>query len=290
MNFILKNSKMQIIVSSFGAEIKSVKDNNGFEYMWQGDAKYWEDTAPVLFPICGRLLDSKYTYNGSEYAMSGHGFACKSEFEVVEINDERIVLSLCSSDETKLSYPFDFELIAIYSVDGDTFNATFTVKNKNSSVMPYMFGWHPGFNLENTKDSLISDFLLDYGSVTSVKWYPLENGWVRATPEIYNLDSPKVPLNEELIYKYDTLIYEGTDNKVRLFSEVEKHSVDMSWSDNLPYLCIWKEPVAAARFICLEPWSSIPSDGSKPECFDDRKMDRLEPLGICEYSYKVRFA
>ena len=289
MNFILKSSKMQIIVSNCGAEIKSVKDNAGHEYMWQGDERFWSDTAPVLFPICGRLLDSKYTYCENEYKMKGHGFACSSEFDVVEVSDTSITLSLFSTDETKCSYPFDFELYAKYRLEEDTLYASFTVKNTSSVTMPYMFGWHPGFNLENSKGSSIPDFILDYGKVTEVTWYPIISGWVRAIPEAYRFESPKVPLNEDLIYKYDTLIYEGTDNRVRLYSDKEKHSVDMSWSANLPFLCIWKEPTPDARFICLEPWSAIPSDGSKPECFDDRKMNRLDKGGSETFSYTVSF-
>lgn len=290
MNYMLKNGKMQIIVSTLGAELKSVRGNDSYEYMWQGDARYWSDTSPVLFPICGRLLDSKYTYGGVEFDLGGHGFAYSNRFEVVKSSEDELILSFKSSEETKKAYPFDFELAAKYKIEGNTLYATFNVTNTSGQTMPYMFGWHPGFNLECENGSTISDFTLDYGKTVEVDWYPLENGWVNATPVKYQFDSPTVPLNEELIYKYDTLIYQGTENKVTLSSKKEKHSVDMSWSDNLPYLCIWKEPTDKARFICIEPWSSIPGDGSRPECFDDRKMDRLAKGESCTYSYTVTFA
>ena len=289
MKYILKNDKLTTIVDSLGAEVKSVKGSDGFEYMWQGMENYWSDTASVLFPICGRLLNSKYSYNGKEYSMSGHGFALKSDFEVVEVADSYILLSLKSNESTYKNYPFDFELQVKYELVCNKLLAEFKVTNLSRIVMPYMIGWHPGFTLENDGNSEISDFCLDYGKTTKVQWYPIVNGWLLSSPVEYTFDSPVVPLNEELIYKYDTLIYKGTENKVKLFSEKEKHSVTMKWSDNLPYLCIWKEPTADTRFICLEPWSSIPSDGTKPECFDDRKMDRLASGSSAIYSYNVLF-
>ena len=89
MLHILENDLVKACIDDFGAEIKSVigKKTNT-EYMWQGDKAYWGGTAPILFPICGRLFDGKYTHQGKEYEMKIHGFARHSQFVVLEKSND----------------------------------------------------------------------------------------------------------------------------------------------------------------------------------------------------------
>lgn len=44
----------------------------------------------------------------------------------------------------------------------------------------------------------------------------------------------------------------------------------LSRSESLPYLCLWKKNAPGADFLCLEPWSGVPSDGVAPEDFGTR--------------------
>ncbi len=82
MNIQLKNEFLTVTVNSMGAELRSVKDADGTEYIWRGDAALWGDHAPVLFPICGRLTDGYCTVNGERYAPEAHGFFQHSETAV----------------------------------------------------------------------------------------------------------------------------------------------------------------------------------------------------------------
>ena len=47
----LKNEQLSVVVSEKGAELQSIKDANGKEYLWQADPKYWNRRSPILFPI-----------------------------------------------------------------------------------------------------------------------------------------------------------------------------------------------------------------------------------------------
>ena len=49
----LKSDKLIVEFKTLGGALSSIKDNDGTEYLWQGDATYWSGQAPVLFPICG---------------------------------------------------------------------------------------------------------------------------------------------------------------------------------------------------------------------------------------------
>jgi len=46
----LKNDKLTIRVSEKGAELQSIKDADGKEYLWQADPKYWGGTPPSSSP------------------------------------------------------------------------------------------------------------------------------------------------------------------------------------------------------------------------------------------------
>ncbi len=288
MNYKIESENLVVTVSDMGAELVSVKSADGFEYIWGGDERYWKGQSPVLFPVCGQLLNKKFTYDGKEYNMNGHGFARRCVFELVKESGSALTFKLTQNEVTLAQYPFDFELWADYVVNGDALEVKFTVKNTDSKVLPYMLGWHPGFNLEG--DFAINSFKLDFEGKDSLTWYPLQNEcFVRPYGEEYALKNQCYALNEEEIYANDTMIFVGTDGKTKLHSDFAKHGLEFSWSENLPYFCVWKDNNSEARFICLEPWSGVPADGIVTENFNERKMSRLSSGDSETYTYNVKF-
>ena len=97
----------------------------------------------------------------------------------------------------------------------------------------------------------------------------------------------KYYLNEEEIYANDTMIFKDAPKSVRLAGGAQKRKLTLEYSDNLPYLCIWKYPASSARYVCLEPWSDIPSDGETAENFLSRQMSRLSPSETEDYKYTL---
>lgn len=292
MNFTIKNDRYTVTVSDAGAEIISVKTASGRELMWQSPrSDFWSKHAPLLFPVCGRLKDKKYSYGGKVYDMGAHGFISQKTFEVCEHTDERIVLLSRADAQTREVYPFEYELRAEYALEGERIACRVTVKNGGDCDMPYMFGWHPGFVLPTEDGQKINDYELFFGEdVRSALWYPLQNEcFVRPYGEDFPLEGGAYGLNEEQIYAIDTMIFKGTPCKTTLRAAGHPYSLEMEWSENSPYLCVWKQPDSSAEFICLEPWSSIPSDGVADEVFESRNMARLAPHASEEYGLYLKF-
>ena len=52
-NTTLHNENVSVTLKSLGAELTSIKDASGTEYLWQGNPEFWSGQAPVLFPIVG---------------------------------------------------------------------------------------------------------------------------------------------------------------------------------------------------------------------------------------------
>ncbi len=272
MKHTIKNEYLSVTVDTLGAEIVSILNNDGFEYIWSGEA--WSGHAPLLFPVCGAVVDNKYTLGGKEYPMAKHGFARRSEFTVEKATREEIVLSLSANEKTLEVYPFAFKLTARYFLSLSMLNVVFTVENLGDATMPYMFGWHPAFNLGGRDE--LSSFYIDFGTDGPLKRHSLQNGpFVNPESVDFPLADGRYYLNEKEIYENDTLIIKDAPNNVTLRSDNERHGVQLMYSSNLPYFCIWKAPVTEARYLCLEPWSGVPTDGCAPENFDTRDMCRL---------------
>ncbi len=284
----IKSARLTVKVDDMGAELVSVADLGGYEYIWDG-AEHWRRHAPVLFPACGRILENTYTLDGKTYQMGTHGFASKSQFSVVRKSESALTLSLKENEATLASYPFEFEFLADFELSEDVLTVKFTVCNNTDRVMPYMVGWHPGFTLDCKNGSAIGDWSLRFNTDKNLTAY-------RITPACFvsheGIDYPVTDgtyvLDEREIYDNDSVLFSGGGGRVLLSARGEEHSLDFSWSDNLPYFCIWKSPTSEAKFICLEPWSDLPGDG-REENFNTKEMSRLTPHTSEAYTYTLKF-
>ena len=281
----IKNDNLVATVNSLGAELTSVI-GGGYEYIWQGEE--WKKHAPVLFPICGALLGGKYTFKGREYSLEKHGFAKLMEFEVKESTESTLTLVAKSNEDTLAIYPFEFTLTAKYALVKNSLEVTYTVENAGMQIMPYMFGWHPAFTLGGNEP--INSFSVDFGNTEALTRHTLQNGpFINPFYTSYPLNGGKYYLNEDEIYANDTMIFKDAPKSVKLAGSKGEPSLTLEYSDNLSYLCIWKYPASSARYICLEPWSDVPSDGETEENFLSRQMSRLSPSEKEDYKYTVTF-
>ena len=285
MIYTIKNEKLTLSIDSKGAELISAKSINGKEYIWQADKRYWGRHAPILFPVCGRLLGSEYTLDGKRYQMGSHGFARDSEFDVTEKSEDSITFVLKQNEYTASVYPFDFTFTVTYTVENSTVKMYIEVRNDSDKVMPYMVGWHPGFSIEGVVDN----YTVTFENGESIKRHYMQPSlFVDQTAVDYPLADGKFSLSEKEIYGEDTVIFRvgGRESVLSLNGQPK---LRLCQSDNLPFYAIWKSPYSEAEYICLEPWSDIPSDGVTPECFDTRKMSRLDGGKSEGYLFSAEF-
>lgn len=287
MLYTIKNEFLTITVDSFGAQIHSVKSADGYEYMWQGE-KYWDDHAPVLFPTCGNLPGLKYTYRGNEYKLPIHGLVMYRESELVKKTETSLQFKFVSDGETLAAFPFCFELNVVYEISGKTLTTKITPTNKDEKVMPYMVGWHPGFNLWG--EDAIGDFRVDFGKCDELPWYPIiPNHPISKDSRPHKMENNSYYLNEEEIYYNDTMIFTDHPKAFALKDKSGNARISMKVSENLGFFCIWKEPYSDARFICLEPWNNIFNSDGSVEDFEKKKMATLASGESEDYIYETTF-
>ena len=82
MTIELKNDYLTVQFQEVGGALSSIKDKDGVEYLWQGDATYWSGQAPVLFPNCGSVRDDKALFGQKVGQLPRHGSCKRSPSEV----------------------------------------------------------------------------------------------------------------------------------------------------------------------------------------------------------------
>lgn len=286
MDYIIKNSYYTATISDVGAELISLRNANGKELLWiPAPNKLWKHPAAFLYPICSRLIDDCYYYDGKRYEMGMHGFIKDTVLEVVYRDETKIIFKLLVS---KLDvYPFRNSFTAEYELVGDRLLVKVTVENLDDKEMPFMFGWHPGFTLHNDEGQSNEDYELYFGDIDCLGIYRANT---RPNAVDYPIDNGSYKINEDEIIENGTIIFGGHNNCVKLFAKGYPYSFDFSWSNNLPYLCIWKTPIREENYICLEPWSSIPVKNQPVEDFAVKPMVRLPAGEKAVYTYELKFS
>ena len=199
MIYTLKNDQLTVEISDLGGEVQSVK-KDGCEYVWQGNPTFWASRAPLLFPICGRFFEAKYTYGGKTYEMGTHGFLRRSGLKLEKQSDTELVLSLAANEETKEQYPFDFSLTLTYTLFKNELKTLVSVKNTDQKTLPFAFGGHPGFNVPLDGKSEFSDWYLTFSEDCSPDELVFSDTcFVTGKKRPYPLiDSRKLPLSHHL--------------------------------------------------------------------------------------------
>lgn len=259
MLLTIQNDKIRLSVDTLGAQMMNIQSVDGTEYLWQGDPTYWSDRALTLFPFIARLTDDSYTYQGETYHMGIHGFAAASEFVPTVQKADCLVLELRENAETLRQYPFAFVLQITYALRGNQIVISYHVENHTDKVMPFGIGGHPGFRVPLEAGEDFCDYTLEF----SQSCRPDRIGftpkiYLSGHDEAYPLEQGKLlPLSHEL-FKEDAIIFKNMAREVTLRSSKSTRGVTVSYPD-MPYLGIWHWPNTDAPYVCIEPWSSLPS-------------------------------
>ncbi|MBQ9015210.1 MAG: aldose 1-epimerase family protein [Firmicutes bacterium] len=258
MKYDIQQGDLSICIDAYGAQLTSVKWQ-GREYLWQGDPAYWPDQSLMLFPYVGRFTEGKYTFRGKTYPMDIHGFAKDSMFEIADAGDDHVTFVLQDSEETRAVYPFQFILSVTYIVRGNTVSVSYEVVNPSEETMYFGIGGHPGFQVPMENGLSFDDYYLEFSRPHTPDHVGHTEGRF-----LSGIDAPvaleggvRLPLHHDL-FDDDAYVLKNVADTVTIRSDLGARSVTMHYP-GLPYLGIWHMPQTDAPYICLEPWSSLPS-------------------------------
>lgn len=286
MQITIASEKTTAVIDSFGAELHSLKDAAGSEYLWQADPAVWKRHAPVLFPFICNTDSKKYTYEGQIYSLANHGFARDSEFELASSDNKSAEFVLKSSAETLKLYPFDFELRIRYELSGNKLDVSYSVKNTDKKDIYFFIGGHPAFNVPMGGEDF-GDYFVEYEKPETI----IQEFKGKTTVIADN--NAKVPLSHEL-FANDVFMKDAPNSSwIALVSEKSGRKIKLNY-DFKGCIAVWssyfedKAVTEQAKFVCLEPWSSVPVYCDKEE--DITKMShaiRLAPEKEYVFKYSI---
>ena len=287
---ILETDALLVEISDAGAELCRVWDKeSGLERLWNADPAVWNRHAPILFPFVGKLTDGHYRVNGKEYCMkTQHGFARDLDFVCTEASDCLVAHCLCSSEQTREGYPFDFRLTVRHRVDAAKprcLRIEWTVENCGEGRMLFSIGGHPGFLMPagvRKEDCLIvfpgHDKLCYFNANSAGFALPEKTRCLR-------LEQGAAPFQPDIP---DTWIFQdqGID-AVSIASPEGKPYVTLR-CPGFPLLAVWANP--KGPFICLEPWYGRTDDAGFSGTLEEKTgIERLEAGERKDIAYEIEF-
>jgi galactose mutarotase-like enzyme len=245
----IANEYLTVEVSSLGSEMQSIASADGRNWLWNGDAAFWNGRSPILFPIVGKAPDNRLTINGTTYEMNQHGFARRSEFALAEASAITCRYELTASEATRAVYPFEFRLSLTHALANRTLTVTAEVANLDARPLPFGIGFHPAFvwPLPGAQGRPHGVTLDNGGEPALVR---LENG-LRL---LHRLASPfkggHLVLDHSMFVDDAMIFAEGAGHGL-VYGAGGGPSLKFHF-DNLPNLALWTKP--GAPFLCVEPW------------------------------------
>ena len=250
MNITISNDLFSAEIASFGAELQSLKNRKtGKEYIWQRDPDIWESSAPVLFPVVGRMKNSSYRFEGKTYSMPLHGFARTSEFESTEQGKDYAVLTLKNSPETWEIYPFAFELKIEFLLSEKGLTVSCTVTNPSEEPLWFTLGSHPAFALHSPPEN----HRLRFSREETLDLYGIQNNLLAKIEDAYLDKESIIPLHKDL-FNDDALIFLNISSDSIQLEAADGSGITVE-TGGAPHIGFWSKP--GVSYVCIEPWYSM---------------------------------
>lgn len=290
MKYTLKNKDLTVIFESFGATLHSIKDNDGVEYLWQGNPDFWSGQAPVLFPICGSLRnDEAEIGDGKKTTMPRHGLVRKKEFKCTEKTGDSILFEIESNEEMLEQYPYQFKLGIRYTLEGKKISTRYIIQNKTQETMPFQIGGHPGFCCPLYADENYEDYELVFekDENCTVPTPVTETGLINMEHrrEFLN-NTDRLQLKHDL-FSIDAVILDQLKSRaVTLKSKKHNKRIRLDFEE-FPYLILWST-AKEADFVALEPWIGLSTCSDEGDRFEEKRNVQYAGAGKTkEYEFYI---
>ncbi|WP_448041584.1 aldose 1-epimerase family protein [Bradyrhizobium liaoningense] len=286
--YSLRSGSLTATIKAHGAELCSLKDDSGIEFVWQARPE-WPRHAPLLFPIVGRLANDELRHRGKTYRMTQHGFARDSRFAWAERGESRCTLVLDDNEATRALYPFAFRLTAAYAIDDTGLDLTLTIANTGKETLPASLGGHPAFNWPLQPGMAKESYALTFARAESSPVRRLDGGLLRPAAEPSPVKGNSLPLSESL-FTDDAIIFDRIESTSVRFAAGQGAStgpwLKMSWR-GFRELGVWSKP-SGAPFLCIEPWRGYASPaGFEGEFTDKPGLMHIAPEAQEQLSFRI---
>jgi len=271
-------------IALFGAELCAWR-SRGVDLVWEVDRRFWDRTAPVLFPIVGATRDGCVRVEGMSYPLSLHGFAWEKDFVVSERREDFLRLELSADEETRALYPFEFLFAVEFRLRPGALENTLIVENTGAKPLPYACGLHPAFRWPLAGSKAQHALLFDAPENPELPVIG-KGGLFGVEKRRVPLENCVLPLAPELFAK-DAMVFLDVKGGRVAFDNGEGARIICEFPD-FPHIGFWTRP--GAPYLCLEPWTGHGDpEGFAGELAEKPSMRRLGPGESARHAATFRF-
>ncbi len=252
--FEIRAAGMRAAVLRHGAELCSLRDATGREFLWQA-GPIWPRHAPNLFPIVGRLRHDTLRHDGREYRLTQHGFARDRDFAWTAREADHCRLELADDAGTRALYPFAFRLAVDYRVGEAGLEIAYTVSNPGPGNLPASVGAHPAFAWPLLPGVAKSAHRIELAQEEAASIPRLRDGLLLAERVPSPVRGRSLALDEH-VFDADALIFQGLASRSLRYTAPGAPAIEVAW-EGFPDLGIWSR--RPGDFLCIEPWHGTAS-------------------------------
>lgn len=283
----LKNEQISAVIAEKGAELQSIKDANGKEYLWQADPAFWPRHSPILFPIVCSVNDDTYTVDGQAYHLPRHGFARDTDFKLIAQSERKVTFALESSEATKQVYPYDFTLSISYVLDDNKIGVIWHVHNTDTREIHFQIGGHPAFNIPDMKVGESQ-----YGRIRLDNQEPLDGlkSYIDGSHEMIEIpvetEDGIIEFSDNTWRNDSVKIHKSQVHRAELLNKAGDPVVTVDF--RTPVIAFWSPYQKQAPFVCIEPWYGLGDPrGFQGEFKDKPLMNHLQPGASFMSKYEI---
>jgi len=257
----IANGILTVEISSLGAELTSVKDKNGREFIYQ-PSDLWVGQAKNLFPNVGHAKDDYAIIRGEKYPMHQHGFAKNMPFQVRAAKPDSVILELKSNSRTKAFLPYEFTLMIVFLLEENRLKQTYTVYNGDMDAIYFGIGCHTGLN------SGAGSYVDFFGNDAVQEICRKNMKYLTGEKKPYPVPDGKLSVNSEHFGDGAHILTEFADKRLKLVNPSLHSAVTLNFSD-FPYLTLWSTP-DAETLLCMMPWYALPDHEDTSHIFEQK--------------------
>lgn len=260
MIYTIKGENLTANINDLGAELISVKNNDGKEFIFQ-PSQIWIGQSKNLFPNVGAVKEEYSIIRGDRYPMYQHGFAKEMVFTADVISESKIEFSLHSSEYTKKFVPYNFTFKINFEIKDNQIEQVYEVINQDNDLMYFGVACHTGFAataksyVEHGKNDRLTEIIrkdMLYLNGEEVA-YNKENGITKVDPQYYGEGARILNNFDEKVL---TLVNPELSSKVK----IEFYDFD--------YITLWS---ISETFMCMMPWCALPDCDDTNHIFEEKK-------------------
>lgn len=234
-------------ISLYGGHVTQYTPHNSFDILWLSPKSDFEVGKPIRggIPVCFPWFGP----HPENSAMPGHGFARLMYWDVIETESmpddaTRVALQLCSSDETKAYWPYEFKA-RLDIVVGKQLSVALSIQNTDAAAFKYTSALHTYYAISNIGNISIN-------GLGNTKYY------INTGNELFEQKEDTLEIDQEINRRYIDTENDCVINDcafARSITAAKKGSkitvVWNPWEENCAKIGDM-EPESYQEFVCVE--------------------------------------